>query len=286
MSKGYAFFALFIAILFGILASMLVIQYLKQMRSQAPVQAVATEPAETQAVVLVKNEIPIGTKIKADDLAEATRPKDLIPAGVVLTVTDAVGKEAQSTLYPGEILILFRLSQDEASLSLTSYIPSGYRALTLQVDESSGVAGFIQPGHFVDVISTFTPQEGSGGTTFTKVILQNVKVLARGEQLENSVQRSGRAMPNVTVMVTLAQAEKLTLADTTARVRLVLRNPEDQENVPTDGADLVSIFGTGTQELPPPEEVKTETLPAPVTNRTVEILRGSEKTEQVFPLTP
>lgn len=96
-------------------------------------------------------------------------------------------------------------------------IPPGLRALSLHVSDSAGVVGLLRPGLKVDVqvVRTLGPEAE------LRTVLQNVEVLNLGSA------EGGR--PVVNVLLKPEDADLAGLADSTARVRLLLRNPEDQE---------------------------------------------------------
>jgi pilus assembly protein CpaB len=124
----------------------------------------------------------------------------------------------------------------------------------VKVDDVIGVAGFLQPGTMVDVL-TVIEQPGStmSGNPISKIVLQNVKVLASGQNLDKPKdEREAEAVKAVTLQVTPEQAEKLALASTEGKLRLVLRNGIDQDDEQTTGADKKSLL-TGERAMPAPE---------------------------------
>ena len=76
---------------------------------------------------------------------------------------------------------------------VSSTIDRGYRAVSVQITDVSGVAGLIQPGSHVDVIFT---RPGSMAEAITSTILQNVKVLSIGRTRGSGPDASTRARRN------------------------------------------------------------------------------------------
>lgn len=76
---------------------------------------------------------------------------------------------------------------DNLENAFSRKIPSGKRAVTIAVNDETGVAGLIRPGDRVDVIGNFQVQAGRTQTNmpieglYTQTILQNVEVLAVGK---------------------------------------------------------------------------------------------------------
>ena len=106
----------------------------------------------------------------------------------------------------------------------------------------------------VDVL-TVIEQPGSmvSGNPISKIVLQNVKVLASGQNIDKPKdEREADAVKAVTLQVTPEQAEKLALASTEGKLRLVLRNGIDQDDEQTQGADKKSLL-TGERAMPAPE---------------------------------
>jgi pilus assembly protein CpaB len=166
-----------------------------------------------------------------------------------------------------------------------------------------GVAGFIHPDDRVDVIATLSPRGSS--ETIAKVILQNVKVLAVGKELDASdfARNKSLAVTVVTLLVTPPESEKLALTANTARLTLTLRSWSDDNPVDTPGANPSSLL-TGVEAIrrPPPvaapvvevvsgkrgrrSRVETSgnapTVSATPQKEVVEILRGDRSEERKF----
>ena len=85
--------------------------------------------------------------------------------------------------------------------------------MSVKVDDVIGVAGFIKPADRVDVMVTIEPEAGKQGSTMSKMILENVKVLAAGTQMERKGKdEEPKQVQVITVEVDVEEAEKLALA--------------------------------------------------------------------------
>jgi pilus assembly protein CpaB len=165
-----------------------------------------------------------------------------------------------------------------------------------------GVAGFVHPEDRVDVIVTIRPNDGE---PMAKVILQNVKVLAVGKELDVSDHSRNKAVHAtvVTVLVNPAESEKLAFAANTARLTLTLRSWTDDKSVETPGASTLSmVTGAEIVRRPPPvapppvaetasgRRGKRDRNPPPAApsvaatpqKEVVEILRGDRLEERKF----
>jgi pilus assembly protein CpaB len=148
-----------------------------------------------------------------------------------------------------------RLAPVGAAGGLSSVIPEGFRAMTVRVDDVVGISGFIMPGTLVDIVVVTQPPRATGQEEMiSKIVLQNIKVLASGQNIDKpkndrEVERAVRA---VTLQVTPEQAEKLALASSEGRLQLVMRNSVDQGDEVTPGANKSSLL-SGERALPVPE---------------------------------
>lgn len=119
---------------------------------------------------------------------------------------------------------------------LARTIKKSERALSISVDMTSSVSGMVQPNDHVDIIGSFRfPGEDKGGSmdTVTLTILQNVTVLAVGQQMSSAVgQQAGaaeraRSYSTATLAVTPKEAEMLVFAQQKGILTFTLRNPGD-----------------------------------------------------------
>ena len=109
------------------------------------------------------------------------------------------------------------------------------RAMSVRVNEVIGVAGYVLPGTFVDVVATASPTNQFDQMT-SKMVLTNVQVLGAGTRLEQDVERDEPIQVTVvTLLVDPEQAERLALASTEGKIQLALRNPLDKEHPSTPG---------------------------------------------------
>lgn len=281
MSKTVGFLVLFIALVSGLFASATVMKYIQSQRA-----ALTTKSNASMAkVVITQKEIPAGTTITAEHIAVVDRSKETVPASGFANAKDVIGRMVKSTIYKDEIVLNERLVEPGAPGGLPALIPKGMRAVTLRVDDTISVGGFVQPGHHVDIVTT-VDLRGNENETVSKVILQNIRVLATGQEIERKEEEKSKVVPTVTVLVTLEQAERLVLATNAGTIRLVLRNHHDTSEDPTNGIKLSNLVTTGIQELVPPTLEKTPILneePDPRANvRIVEVFRRAERTEVVF----
>ena len=229
------------AVLFGLLASVSVSTFLTTMRTGN----------RLNPIVVASMEIPLGSKIIAEQLTTVQMPAGATPEGAFSEVAKLVGRVAATRISAREAVINARLAPVGAVAGLSSIIPEGHRAMTVKVDDDSGMSGFVLPGTYVDVAAVIKVAGEQGGDTVSKIILQNIKVLANGDNLdEPEDKRDAQKARTVTLLVLPEQAERLLLASADGRLRLVMRNGVDQNNPMTQGANVQTLL-TGEGGLSP-----------------------------------
>jgi pilus assembly protein CpaB len=116
------------------------------------------------------------------------------------------------------------------------------RALSLRVNDVIGVAGFTVPGTRVDVLVTVRANE----TTMSRAVVSNAQVLTAGTRYDQEQAKDGKPIPTtvVTLLLTPEDAERITLAEHSGSINLVLRNPLDVVPTDTKGVRLASLMGT------------------------------------------
>jgi pilus assembly protein CpaB len=186
----------------------------------------------------------------------------------------------------GEFILTNKLAGENAGSGLPSLIPPGMRAVSVRVNDTTSVSGFVQPGTRVDVMLTGNPQGSSEEQTTT--VLENVAVIATGQRLERNSAGEAQSAPVVTLLVSPDDAQRLTLASSQGHIQLALRNPLDtkQENV---GAAKSNSLYKGVSEpvtaVAPrsrqPKHIVQAPPPTP-TAYTVEVYKGDKKEEDKF----
>ncbi|HEX8687954.1 MAG TPA: Flp pilus assembly protein CpaB, partial [Pyrinomonadaceae bacterium] len=249
------------AVVFGLAAAVLVSRYLAN--AQAYTRNLNT-------VVVAKVDVPAGTKLIAEQLTTAQFPPNAVPDGTFDSMDKLVGRVAITNIAAREPLTDFKLAPEGSAGGLSAVIPEGFRAMTVKVDDVVGVSGFLMPGALVDVVVVINPNDGGlRQDPISKIVLQNVKVLANGQNIDRPKDdREAASVKAVTLQVTPEQAEKLALAATEGKLQLVMRNSVDQGDEQTQGADKRSLLG-GERAMPQPDpgSLKSEQpKPAPAPN--------------------
>jgi pilus assembly protein CpaB len=256
--RALLFFAL--ALVAGAAAVFLVKLYL----DRASARAVAP-PLSTQPVVVAAADLPIGTALDKVHLATVEWPQGRAPAGAFAAASDVVGRSLTQGVVAGEAILERRLADPARGRGMAAILAPGRRAMSVKVDQVIGVAGFVQPGDFVDVITTMRLDDnaeravGSGTERMAKTILQNIRVLAIGQELATEGQKPV-SVQVVTLEVTPEEAERLALGTQYGKVLLTMRARTDQVAVETEGVTprhlLAEELVAAPAPAPPPAPVE------------------------------
>jgi len=255
----------------------------------------APQARDVVRVVAAAKDLPVGKRLEAADLKLIAIDRKDLPKNAFQKPADIVERSLAVAMSTSEVVLSNKLTGRGSGEGLTALIEPGTRAVSVQVNEISGVSGFIQPGTRVDVLFTRIFSNGDAATT---TILQNVRVIAYGRQLDPAAKIDARdPKPTVaTLLVSQEQAERLVLAEQRGRIQLALRNTLDDEI--TGPAEPVQSSDLGIEDPrrlkpvapvqvrpiappPPPPVVKVE-KPVPEKEVKVRIYRGDKVTEEAF----
>lgn len=243
--SGKAFIV--IAALLSLATSGLVYNYLS---------GISTKPqADSATVVIAKTNISPKTRITADMVQESQTPVTYIQPGAVGNAKLAIGALARDQIAAGEQITERRLIIEGKTGGFTGIIPSDKRAITIAVNEVSGVAGFVKPGDWVDVVATF--DQSAAGDNVSHVIMQSILVLASNRDsaagskttTKDSNEKEVIKTATITLAVTPEEAAQLTIAEDKGKVRLALR-----PYMPSMGISI-------TNAITPKDLVGTHTAP-------------------------
>lgn len=244
------------AVVFGLIAAVSVSRYLANAREYTK---------NLNNVVVAKVDIPIGTRIIAEQLAVTQLPRSAAPDGTFSTIDpeNLIGRVAVVRIAAREPVTESRLAPLGSAAGLSSVIPEGYRAMNVRVDDVVGISGFIMPGTLVDIVVVIEPPDDKSRERVSKIVLQNIKVLANGANLDKPKnEKEVDRVKTVTLQVTPEQAEKLALASSEGHLQLVMRNSIDQGDEVTKGATKKTLLD-GERAQPVPDPGLGESKPAP-----------------------
>ncbi len=282
--------------------------WMKAERSRlAAQQKKVVEPRESGVFVLVAaKDLPAGHIITVSDLRWQSWPDKSVPQQYV------VKKDAASTDIPANYVGTVVRRGIVASGPITSdnliklgdrgflaaVLKPGHRAISVRIDESTGVAGLIYPGDRVDVILTHevgvkkdSEREGENRVRVSETILSNVRVIAIDQSLEDLKAQKGataRSPKTATLEVMPQQAEIIAVATRMGTLTLTLQSlacagGETQSASTGDTPNCADATSAMPEE---PSRGKTFTADSDVSRMRrreradtteVYVLRGSEK---------
>lgn len=245
----------------------------------------------TSKVVVTTVNVDPGALLLPTMLRSVNWPADSMPAGSFPDIKKLEGRVSGTTLFAGEPVLEAKLAPQGATGGLSTAIQKGKRAISLQVNEIVGVAGYIRPGSLVDVMVN-TREGGAGDVAISKIILEKVLVLAVAQD-DKRDQTKPKVVSTVTLEVEPQEAEKIDLARNIGTLSLVLRNPLDSASAVTPGAHRNDVVAQGATRTAtptpaaappaprPPGPPRASSPPASGTT-SVEVIRGVQKANSVY----
>jgi Flp pilus assembly protein CpaB len=208
-----------------------------------------------------------------------------------------------SQIVKGQIVMDSFLAPKGTAGGAQAMVPEGMRAITLEVNEFSGVAGLLTPGSHVDLVQTIQSKDEKAGP-IAKTIVENLKIIAVGRRLGNPAPAPADTEPamvrSVTLLATTEQAATIDLASHLGSPRLVLRNTLDEKHADSKGVTVAELRGGDdtqsnkltemmaqfllggptTKPVEKPVEAQAEPVSKPVVKnyREVEVIRGGAST--------
>jgi len=243
--------------LFGIgiagFAAYMAMQQFKQLQAENRVlRQKASKVVETVPVLLSTRELRYGQKLMPGDAKEVLFPKGAIPPNSFTSIEELFGDEDERpreivrTMEPGEVILQSKVTKFGQPATVASRLKKGMRAFTINVDVTTGVSGFLQPGDEVDVYWTGNIQ----GQQTTKLLLERVELIAI-DQIADADLAQPTVARTVTVEVSPIVVASLAQARTSGRLSLALRGVGEDEilgGVAVNQQDLLGIEEVEVQE--------------------------------------
>ena len=257
-----------VALCLGLFALRLV----RDLRQSAQKTEVADTRKELPRVVVAVASIEQGKSIKAEALSlEAV---SLVPDGSFQKIDDVVGRKVYQRVGQGEPLLARHFRPPGP---VASRIKPGERAIAVKVDGVIGLGGFIQPDDRVDVLLYLARDQREIADTQARVLLENIRVLAYGANIERREQDEKDDNTNNARTAVLAVPEtdvdRLMLGASKGLLRLALRgDPVDGESGAATAANGPQFESLSSLLRNAPQTAGIASAPAPA--RTLRILRG------------
>jgi pilus assembly protein CpaB len=269
-----------VALASGGVAALLAMRYLRQ--QAAPMLA----PAKVGDIVIAARALPLGTVLTDADVKTIEWTGAALPVGFASNKKDVLGRGVMSPLQENEPILDSKLAPKGSGGGLPIIIDTGKRALTMRVNDVTGVAGFVTPNTRVDVLLTMDDNVNTTEPS-TRIIMQDVRALAAGQQIQPDKDGKPVSVGVVTFLVTPEQAETLALASQQGGIQLALRNMLDTATIKTNGTRKSALMGgpigrpVGARRPTVSRGPVKESAPAP-SQTVIEVYRGGARTLQKF----
>lgn len=219
------------AVVFGLVAVFLANLWLSTSEGAggAPAKQVASA-----RVVVASAEIPFGAALTASNIKVVDWPANSVPPGSFSSAEPLLqGRFAMRAITVGEPVLSSRVTDPNKHATIAATLDPNMRAVTIPINEIAGVAGFVGPGSYVDVLLTrqLVGEGAQGADKATSVVLENVKVIAT-DQIADDAKTDPRVARSATVEVDRLSAQKLVLATQVGTLSLALRNSVTASNGP------------------------------------------------------
>lgn len=212
----------------------------------------ANQTEEAKVTVLVaKAKVPAWVLLKEPEkyFEEREVPESIAPKKGLKELSKIKDQRLSVALSEGEYVLEDKLVNPE-QVGLIAKLPPGMRAIALKVNAESLAGGFVLPGYRVDVLST---TRGGGNESTSKIILQNMLVLAVDTIANRDNQTTSLLGSTVTLAATPEEAQRLSLAAAMGELRLTLRTPDDNKIVRLPGSKWEDL-GKPTHDRPAESE--------------------------------
>jgi pilus assembly protein CpaB len=200
-------------------------------------KTVVMPEVEQATIYVAARTITARTEIIASDIKQINVAKELINAGAITDSKEIIGKYTIQSIVEGELIRGERLAGEESTY-VSYMVPEGTRAVSMDVTEQINVANLVRPGDFVDLFVSFEREEAASGDVYprtSKLLLQNIQVLALGQDVMLSSKKLSEPPTTVTLAIKAEDVERFVFATEFGVMRLALRPLGDEEEISAKG---------------------------------------------------
>ena len=244
-----------------------------------------------QSVVVAKSDIPSQTVLKDEMLEIKEVPENLVPSDAVTEISSIINKSSKTPIFAGDVVTKKKLTTDINQNTFVGSIPPDCRAVSISVNEVTGVDGFAKPGDKVDLILVENDENKSVTTT---VFLQNVLLLSINKNMDKSHDTkteetgnaTGEAIENPSTATFALRSDevlKLIAASKLGEIYLTLRPLKPTDNSSDNLAYTINSINANkkSQQVNPPATPSAAPMinpsalpPIPDNSKTVEVFNN------------
>ena len=240
--KSQTLILLIIAGACGLVAMLGIKQYMAKQnaKEEVPKVAVMVASAAIKPGVVLTEQL-----VEFKEVEAATCPE-----GVVTSMEQVQQRALKVPRGIGDWIMVGHLTE-EGDTGITPNIPPGMRVMTIPVDATMTASGMLQPGNRIDLFVTYREKDESGvqkektvmALEYIEVFAVDSQVFGRDTSTDNAKAR------NISLLVDVEQAMKLTVANRKGTISTVLRSAEDMDKSKVAGVTEDILSGARQGEL-------------------------------------
>jgi pilus assembly protein CpaB len=210
----------------------------------------ANAPKAPQLEVVAKDAAPMivyyfvaarplarGTLARNEDFATRSAPPERVPPGAIIDTPDAKaglpGSLVRNFMEVGSPITLQDILRPKDRGFLASVLAPDSRAISIKVDEESGVSGLIRPGDYVDVLLTQVFEKADPTRrALSEMVLANVRIIAIDQEIAQGSRPLsavvGKQAQTVSLELTSEQVKKVIVAKQLGTLSLAVRAAAEQ----------------------------------------------------------
>ena len=257
---------LLFAVILGLASSFLIWKYVQSLRHDSVVPRCS--------VVTVAMDVPVNTVMSREMVQLAMIPKDMV-IGAPVQIQDVLGRRTNRRLAMGDQIRSSDLYLAGEVPSVDLKAKSGMRAIAIGGGEVQFVGTAVQPDSHVDLIVTY--QDPKLQRLVTRIIAQNIRVLAVNKGRMDADLKAGGANTSITLEVAPTEIELVKAAESSGSLCVTLRNPGDTSLIETVGENARDFMAcwTAMESEKPIVESATKLIPIIPGRSEVTIIRGT-----------
>lgn len=240
---------------------------------------------DLKPVVVFSKDLEPGAMLQQEDLSISELPANVRLNGAMTVPGEAIGRVLTARVVKGQMLLSGMLAPVGTGSGLQALVPKGMRAVSVPINEVSGLSGLLVPGCRVDVVCIM--EDRKTGQIIARTVVEDVQVSSVGQTLSMNSKATDDPSTNrsATLLVTPTQAEALALAGSQGMTRLILRSGDDSSTRESIGVTLAQLSGRKEEVVEPVAPVAPATQPVVIIqapppeppHRTVQIIRGGNE---------
>lgn len=240
----------------------------------APRETVQVQ-SDAVPVAVAAIDLAWGTKLTPEMIKKMPFLKESLPSGYTSDINLLKDRVILTSLKMNDPIVEHELAPVSVTTGgVSAILGQGKRAIAVKGDKVIGISGFINPGNRIDVLVTL--KDPATKKEKTKLVLDNIPVLATGTQILKNDKGEPAPVDVYTLEVTPEESEKLALAAAEGKLQFALRNVTDSETVLTSGMTIPEVLASLK-----PVKAKNRNQRAVVNSTvTVEVIKGNELSRQ------